>query len=147
MLNTILKSLSSETSNELVSKIGVPTEKLDDLFKVTGDVAENEIKSQVSKGGLDTVMNLFSNQKNSSFADNLQGNLINSLVAKYITKLGLSESLSNQAANFIVPKLISMVTKENTKTANNDASPLQSIFSMKDDSSGGLGGIVKGLFN
>jgi len=33
------------------------------LFKVTGDVAQDEIKNYVSKGGLDTVMNLFSRVK------------------------------------------------------------------------------------
>lgn len=147
MIDSILKSLASQTSDELVSKIGIPTEKLDDLFKVTGDVAEQEIKNQVSKGGLDTVMNLFSNQKNNSFAENLKGNLINSLVANFISKLGLSKSLSTQAANFIVPTLINMVTKENAKTADNDASPLQSIFSMGSKDKGGIGGMVKGLFN
>lgn len=146
MLDTILKSLASETSDELVKKIGVPTEKLDDLFKVTGDVAQDEVKNQMTSGALDTVMNLFSKGENSSFADNLQNNLISNLVSNFITKLGLSESLSRQAANFIVPTLIGLITKENSKTPDNDPSPLESIFSMGGKDAGGLGGIVKGLF-
>ncbi len=147
MIDTILKSLASETSDELVTKIGVPTEKLDDLFKVTGDVAQDEITNQVSKGGLSTVMNLFSKGQNNSFAENLKGNLVNNLVANFIAKLGLSKSLSTQAANFIVPTLINLITKENSKTADDDASPLKSIFSLGGKDAGGLGGIVKGLFN
>lgn len=147
MIDSILKSLASKTSDDLVKKVGVPTEKLDDLFKVTGDVAEQEIKNQVSKGGLKTVMNLFSNQKNNSFAEGLKGNLVNNLAANFISKLGLSKSLSTEAANFIVPTLINLVTKENSKTEDDDASPLQSIFSMGDKGKGGIGGMVKGLFN
>lgn len=147
MLESILKNLASQTSGELVSDIGVPTEKLDDLFKVTGEVAQDEIKNQVSEGGLGTVMNLFSNQKNSNFADNLKGNLVNNLVANFITKLGLSKTLSTQAANFIVPKLISLITKENSKTADDDASPLKSMFSLGGKDTGDIGGLVKGLFN
>jgi hypothetical protein len=147
MLDTIIKSLASETSRDLVSKIGVPTEKLDDLFKVTSDVAQDEIKNQVSKGGLDTVMNLFSKGENSSFADGLQNNLVNSLVSNFISKLGLSKELSNKAATFIVPTLINMITKENEKTPSDDASPLASIFSLGGKDDGGIGGMVKGLFN
>lgn len=147
MINSILKKLASETGDELVSKIGVPTEKLDGLFKVTGDVAQDEIKNQMSKGGLETVMNLFSNQKNSNFADSLKGNMVNNLVENFIAKLGLSKSISSQAANFIVPKLISLVTKENSKTTDDDASALQSIFSLGGKDSSDLGGLVKGFFN
>lgn len=148
MIDSILKKLASETGDELVSKIGVPTEKLDGLFKVTGDVAQDEIKNQMSKGGLETVMNLFSNQKNSNFADSLKGNMVNSLVENFIAKLGLSKSISSQAANFLVPKLISLVTKENSKTAaDDDASLLQSIFSLGGKDSSDLGGLVKGFFN
>lgn len=147
MIDSILKNLASETGDELVSKIGVPTEKLDGLFKVTGDVAQDEIKNQISKGGLDTIMNLFSSQKNSNLADSLKGNMVNSLIENFIAKLGLSKSISSQAANFIVPKLISLVTKENSKTADDDASPLQSIFSLGGKDSSDLGGLVKGFFN
>ena len=147
MLDSIIKSLASETSGDLVSKIGVPTEKLDDLFKVTGDVAQDEIKNQVSKGGLDTIMNLFSKGENNSFADGLKNNLVNSLVSNFISKLGLSKELSNKAATFIVPTLISLVTKENSKTPDDDAGPLKDIFSMGGKDEGGIGGMVKGLFN
>lgn len=147
MLDSIIKSLASKTGDDLVSKIGVPTEKLDDLFKVTGDVAQSEIKNQVANGGLDTVMNLFSKGKNNSFADGLQNNLVNSLVSSFISKLGLSKELSNKAATFIVPTLINLVTKQNEKTASDDASPLNDIFSMGGKDKGGIGGLVKGLFN
>jgi len=147
MLDTILRSLASETGQDLVSKIGVPTEKLDDLFKVTGEVAQDEITNQVSKGGLDTVMNLFSNGANSNFADGLQNNLVNNLVSGFISKLGLSPELSQKAATFIVPTLIGLITKENEKTPSNDASPLNSIFSLGDKGGGGLGDMVKGFFN
>lgn len=153
MLDSIIKSLASETGQDLVSKAGVPADKLDDLFKVTGEVAQDEIKNQVSNGGLDTIMNLFSSGKNNNFADNLQGNLINNLVSSLGTKLGLSKAVSTQAANFIVPTLVNLVTNENSKTPDDDPSPLASLFDLGNlagsgntKKSGGLGGIVKGLF-
>lgn len=146
MIESILKSLASETGQDLVSKIGVPTEKLDDLFKVTGEVTQKEITNQVSKGGLETIMNLFSNGANNSLANGLQNNLVNSLVSNFISKLGLSKELSNQAAKFIVPTLIGLITNENEKTPSNDPSPLKDIFSLGDNG-GDFGNIVKGLFS
>ena len=101
MLDSILKSLASETSQDLVSKVGVPTEKLDDLFKVTGDVTQDEITKHVSKGGLDTVMNLFSNGANSSLANGLQNNLVNGLVSGFISKLGLLKSFPIMRQNLL----------------------------------------------
>lgn len=149
MLDSILKSLASETSDKLVSQAGVSQDKVGDMLKITGDVATSEIKEQVSKGGLDTVMNLFSNNSNSGLANQLQGGLQNKLVSKFISMLGLSEEKSQMAAGIIVPMLLNLVTKENSKTPDNDPSPLESIFGSVLDSkggSGGLGGIVKGLF-
>ena len=150
MIESILKKLASETSKDLVSKVGIPSDKLDDVFKVTGDVAKNEIGKQVSKGGLDGIMSLFSNNENNSFANQIQGSLTNSLVSKLSSMLGISETKSKMAAGIIVPFLINLITKENSKTPDNDASPLTSIFGSVLESggkSGGLGGIVKGLFN
>lgn len=146
MIDSIIQSLASKTGQELVSNIGIPPNLLDDLFKITGNVAEDEIKNQISKGGLDTVMNLFSKGKNNSFADQLQNNLVSNLVANFISKLGLSESLSRQAANLIVPTLINLVTKENEKTPSHDTSPIQSIFSIGGKDADGLGSMLKGFF-
>ena len=53
---------------------------------------------------------------------------------------------SDNAAKFIVPTLIGLITRENEKTPSNDASPLSAIFSLG-DKGGGLGDMVKGLFS
>jgi len=48
----------------------------------------------------------------------------------------------------MVPILINLITKENSKSADDDdASPLKSIFSLGNKDAGNIGGIVKGLFN
>ncbi|NCC73753.1 MAG: hypothetical protein EOM06_10185 [Sphingobacteriia bacterium] len=128
MIETILKSLKSEVGDKILSNADIPSDKLDGVFSVIGDVASKEVTGKMMGGDLSTVMNLFSKQTNNSSANLLQNNIISGVVSGLVSKLGLSKQVSNTIANIAVPALINLITKKNSETPDDDPSPLNEIF-------------------
>jgi len=141
MIDTILKTLKNEIGGDLLSA-NVPENKIDDILKVVGDVSKKEVTNQMKEGNLSTVMNLFSNKTNSSQASGLQSNIQNGVIAGLISKLGISDKMANMISGIVVPALLKLITNKNSETPDDDASPLESIFSPK---GGGLGKKVGGI--
>lgn len=144
MIDKILKSLASDTTGDLTSKAGVPQNLLGDLFKVTGNVTTQEVTNHISSAGIAGAMNLFSNKPNNIMADNIQNSLTDSLVNNYASKLGLTKQQATLAAGIIVPTVIKLITNENSKTPDNDSSPIQSLFDLENakGASKAIGGLL-----
>lgn len=145
MIDKILNQLAKETSSELTQKAGVKKDILGDMFNITGEVATSEVANQLSTNGIGSLMTLFSNKPNNSLANSIESNLVTGLANNFIQKLGLSEDQAKMATNIIVPTLLSMITKENEKTPENDTSPIQKIFEVGNNAKGAKNAIG-GLF-
>jgi uncharacterized protein YidB (DUF937 family) len=143
MLENLLGTLKSEVGGQILNQAQLPAEHLDGVIKVIGDVAKKEVTGQMLGGGLGNVLNLFSNQSNNAGANALQSNITSGVISGLISKLGLSQQMSNTIATVAVPALINMITKKNSTTPDDDASPLHEIFGTAQKS--GLGGIAKNL--
>ncbi len=146
MIDAILNTLKGEVGNQIMEKANIPSDKLDDVMNVIGDSAKNEVLSQMTSGGLSTMMNLFSNNSNSSSANQLQSNIQNSIISGLIQKLGLSEGVANTISQTVVPVLIGLITKQNSKTPDDDPSPITDIFG-KVAGNKGVGDVLGNLFN
>jgi uncharacterized protein YidB (DUF937 family) len=146
MIDEILNVLKNEVGGQIMEKANIPSDKLDSVMNVIGDSAKKEVVSQMTSGNLSTMMNLFSNNKNSHGADDLQSSIQNNIVSGLIQKLGLSESIANTISNIAVPALIGLITKKNNETPDDDPSPLNDIFGNVMNNKGG-GNILGGLFN
>ena len=146
MIDSILNALKGEVGNQIIEKANIPSDKLDDVMSVIGDSAKSEVMSQMTSGGLSTMMNLFSNNSNSNSANQLQSNIQNSIVSGLIQKLGLSDGVANTISQIVVPALIGLITNNNNKTPDDDPSPLTDIFG-KVAGNKGLGDALGGLFN
>lgn len=145
MIESILKNLAGETAKDLTGKAGIPENLLGELFKVTGNVATQEVAKQATSGGMENLMNLFSNKPNNNFANSIQNNLVSSLVTNFTSKLGLSQQQATMASGIIVPLLINMITKKNGETPENDPSPIQQVFNLGGNAKGAksmLGGLL-----
>ena len=145
MLDQIIKSLKSEVGGELLSKANLPSDKLDDVFSIVGNVAQEKILGEMTGGGLSTVMNLFSNQSNTGAANQLQSSISNGVISGITSKLGLSQGVANTIAGIIIPALMNLITKKNSQTPDDDPSPLNELFG-GGKAKGGLGGIVGKIF-
>jgi len=60
MLDQLLSGLKGSVAGDLVDKIGIPTDKIDDVLQVTGEVATKEVAKEAVSGGMGNLMNLFS---------------------------------------------------------------------------------------
>jgi uncharacterized protein YidB (DUF937 family) len=103
---------------------------------------------EMMSGGLDTVMNLFSNKSNSSAADGLQSLLTTTLINKFMGKLGLSQEGGSTLASSIVPTIINLISKKNGETPDTDSSALSSLFGGgSSDALDKAKGMLGGMFN
>lgn len=139
MLDNILNVLKSDVGGQILKQTNLPSDKLDGIFSLIGNVASSEVSKNMLSGDLSTVMNLFSEKKNNNAADQLQSNISSGVIGGLISKLGLSEGIANTIANIAVPALIKLITKKNSETADDDPSPLNELFGGKE---GGLGGAM-----
>ena len=143
MLEKLIGSLKSEVGGQILSQTQIPSGSLDKVFSVIGDVTKKEVTGQMLGGGLGNVMNLFSNQSNNTGANLLQSNITTGVVSGLVSKLGLSQQVSNTIATVAVPALINMIIKKNSVTPDDDPSPLNDIFGAGKKAA--LGGIAKNL--
>jgi hypothetical protein len=147
MLEQLIGTLKSEVGGQIVSQTQLPSNNLDKVFSVIGDVAKKEVTSQMLGGGLGNVMNLFSKQTNNTGANLIQSNIISGVVGGLVSKLGLSQQVSSSIAQISVPALVNMITNKNSATPDDDPSPLNEIFgSAKKAAMGGLAKNLLGKF-
>ncbi len=144
MLDQILNGLKSQVGDKLTQIPGFNVNQIDDVIGITGDVVKEKVTSEISGGGIGTLMNLFSNSSNNSSANSLQNSITEGIVSKLISKLGLNSSVASSVAGVIVPMIISKITGENSKTPDDDPSPLANLFGDGDSSS--IGGMLNKLF-
>lgn len=145
MLNSIISGLQSQLGSELQQKAGVTSDMAQKILQETGNIATSEVKKEAINGGMDTLMNLFSNKPNSKQSNQLQKNITDALVGSLSTKFKLPKAKATMIAGIVIPALMSLVTKENSKTKDSDPSPLESLFDLAGKGGAGksiIGGIL-----
>lgn len=144
MLDLILNGLKDQVGGDLQQKAGVQPNMLDDILKITGNVATKEVSKEMLGGNLGAVMNLFSNQSNNAQASSLQSNIMNGMVSNFVQQLGLKKETAGMVTAIIIPALMNMITKKNAETPEDDASPLNDLFNPKGQGGDNnpLGGLI-----
>lgn len=145
MLDTILGQLKNEVGPKLQSEAGVDSSQMDGIMGVVQSVAGEKIGKSLMGDGLNSVMNLFSDKPNTTQADTLQSDITGGIVSGLIEKLGFSSEKATSITSTIVPIIINLITKKNSETPDDDASPLTDLFGGGD--LGGLADKVGGFFN
>ncbi len=146
MIDDLMKGLQGQTGSELTKIPGLKPNQLDDIFKISGETVTKEMSSQMMGGNVNTLMNLFSNQKNSSSADMLQGNLEKTLISNITQKLGLDKNTSSAVVSMLLSKIINQITNKNSQTPDNDSSPLESLFGGNKGGAKDIGNLLNKLF-
>lgn len=139
MLEQLLQGLQGQVGKEVQEKAGVDSDMMAQIMKIAGGVASQQVAKQITSGGINDVMNLFSNKPNNSNANALQSNISNDLVSNLIQKLGLDEQKAAMISSLVIPAVMNMITQKNNETPENDSSPITDLFG------GNKVGLVKGL--
>lgn len=144
MIENLLQTLKSEVGSQITGQTRLPSGNLDKVFSVIGDVTKKEVTQQMVGGGLSNVMNLFSKQQNNAGANLIQSNITSGVISGLVGKLGLSQDVSKSIAQIAVPALVNMITNKNSRTPDDDPSPLNELFGGS-AKSGVLGGVAKNI--
>lgn len=139
MLEQLLEGLKGQVGQEVQEKAGVDSDMMSQIMQLAGGVATKEVGKEMMGGGLDTVMNLFSNNSNSTGANSLQTNITTGVVSSLVEKLGFDEGKASMITAIVIPAIMNLVTQKNAETPDNDSSPIDALFG------GDKGGMVKGL--
>lgn len=145
MIGDILKGLQGETSGQLTKIPGFNSNQLDDVFGIAGDVVTKQVGSQLLGGNSGALMSLFSKGSNNSSANDLQGSIEKGIITKLTSDLGMNRNVASQVVSVLLPSILGKVTGINSKTPDNDLSPLESLFGGgkgKND----IGGMLNKLF-
>lgn len=128
MLSTIISSLKDNVSGELIEKAGVSQDQLPKIFDQIGSVAQEKLGGELASGNIGSLMNLFSNNSNSSSADGIQTALTSGIVSKLAGNFGIDKNQAASIANIVIPKLLGMITNKNSETPDSDSSFLSNML-------------------
>jgi len=151
MLEELIKSGGSELMSQLGSKFNLNSTQGNKVVDVTTDVLKKGITKEVTSGNFDGILSLL-NGKSSSAGSALTNSLTESLVAGFISKVGLSKEVSGTIAKFVIPFLMSKLAKNKPAGGFNAASLMQMVQGSAGDAikdkagdllKGGLGNLFK----
>jgi uncharacterized protein YidB (DUF937 family) len=128
MIADILSALKGGVANDLMTKAGVSQDQLPQIMDVVGDVTKNKLGGELASGNLGSIMNLFSNNANSSASDGIQASLTAGIVSQLSSKLGIDSGMANTIASIVIPKLLEMITSKNSETPDSDSSFISGII-------------------
>ncbi len=126
MLEQLLKSGGSELISQFGSKFKLNSDQGQKVADVTTDVLKKGITNEVTSGKFDGILSLL-NGTSSSAGNALTSSLTESLVSSFISKVGLSKEMSATIAKFVIPFIMSKLSK-NKPSGGFDASSLMEMF-------------------
>ena len=110
MLEQLLKAGGSELISQLGSKFNLTPSQGEKVADVTTDVIQKGITKEVTSGNFDGILSLLNGQS-SSAGNALTNSFTESLVAGFISKVGLSKEISGTIAKFVIPFAMSKLSK------------------------------------
>ncbi|MDX2172714.1 MAG: hypothetical protein SFY56_06295 [Bacteroidota bacterium] len=137
MFDNLLNLVKEHAGDAIINNNSIPNEKNDEAIHSTTTSIVNTLKSQVSGGNLNSVMDMFKSGNTTTVSNSLNTNVAGDLMKKF--------NLDQSAANNIVSSLLPNVMDSFVKKTND---PNDKSFDLKDVMSS-LGGsnMLSGLTN
>ncbi len=112
MLEQILQTVKGQMGNQLIDKIGMSSGETEKSFDVLGGSLTEIIGNESQGGGLSTLLNLFSDNDNSSESNSLMEKFGSSLVGDLVSKAGLTKTKASGFKDLVLPLVIKFVSKK-----------------------------------
>lgn len=140
-----LNSLLSENKGAITKLLGglnLSSKEVDKTIDSTKTVVGDAIAKE-SRGGLDTLLNLFSDDDNSSASNSFLKGIDSSLVKKLISS-GFNKQKAGSIKELIVPFVVKLVA---SKIGGNSGMLTSLLGGLTSGNSKGPGGLLGKLFN
>lgn len=146
MFDNLLNLVKEHAGDSIINNPAIPNEKNDDAIHSTTTSIVDALKGQMTSGNLSAITDMFkgNNVNTSSVASSVQSNVVTDLMKKF----GIDNAQASNIASSLIPKVMESFTKK-TNDPNDKSFDLSSIVSSLGGGSaaGGIGGMLKGLFN
>jgi hypothetical protein len=146
MFDNLLNLVKEHAGDAIVNNPAIPNEKNDEAISSTTNSIIDTLKGQLTSGNLTAITDMFKggNVNASSVASSVQSNVATDLMKKF----GIDNAQASNIASSLIPKVMESFTKK-TNDPNDSSFDLSSIMSSLGGGSaaGGIGGMLKGLFN
>lgn len=145
MLDGILK-LVKEQVLDAVTKADVPVDKQVATIDTATTTIVDGLKDNLNAGSISSLLSLFGGNSNKeAIASNpLISSIQSSVVSALTEHVGLSPSIAKSVASMAVPAIIGLLSKKSGDSK--DSFDLGSFAESISKKSGGLGGLIGGLF-
>ena len=131
MLEQILDLVKQQGQQSVVENTDIPNEQNNEVMKEAASTITDGFQNVLSSGGLQSIIGMFSDDKNTSkgglLSHPLVGTMIGQLANKLIKKMNLSPAVANSVANNIIPGVLSKLIGN---TRSTDAS--HATFNLND---------------
>lgn len=148
MIEGILNAVKGQVVGSLTEKLGLNNSEVDTVLSSSQEALEKTVADEASNNGVDTLLNLFSENSNSDSANSLLSGLGGNLISS-LTKHGFNSGTSSQIKEIVLPIIINFVSKK----VGGDSSNLMGLLggaiggNNKDDLLGNIGSsVLKNLF-
>lgn len=148
MIDGILNAVKGEVVGALTEKLNLNDGQIDSVLSSSQDALEKTVADEAGSNGVDTLLNLFSDNDNSSSANSLLSGLGGNLISS-LTKSGFESGTSSQIKDIVLPLVISFISKKVGGDSSNLTGLLGGVLGggSKDDLLGNIGSsVLKNLF-
>jgi len=137
-----LQSLVKEHAGEaIINNPAIPNDKNDEVIADAGSSIVSGLKSAVTNGNIDGVVNLFKNGGNEAATSPITHNIQAGFVQNLIQKFGLDQGKASMIASSVIPMVMQKFVHK-TNDANDKGFDLQDIIGNLTGGAG-LGDILK----
>ncbi len=141
MFDNLLNLVKQNAGDAIINNNAIPNEKNDEAIHSTTTSIVDTLKSQISSGNLNSIMELFKGGNTTNVTNTLNTNVSGDLMKKF----NLDQTTATNIASSLLPKVMDSFVKK-TNDPNDTSFDLSSIVSSLGGNVGGIGGMLKGLF-
>ncbi|HRH66811.1 MAG TPA: DUF937 domain-containing protein [Bacteroidia bacterium] len=145
MLDNLIKLVKDNAGEAIINNPAIPNDKKDAVIEAASHGIMDQLKSVVTGGGTQNIMELFKGGNTS--ANPMVGQISNSVAQSLMSKFGIESSQAGSIVKSLVPGVLSQLVNK-TNDPNDKSFDLQGILSSLGGKStvGGILESVKKLF-
>ena len=148
MFENLLNLVKENAGDGIIDNPVIPNEKNEDAIQTTTTSIFESLKAQFSSGNLSSIMDMFKGGGTSATQSSVGNAVQTNVVSDLMRKFGIDNSQATEIANKLVPKVMEKFVNK-TNDPNDKSFDLPSIVNSLGvtTAGGGIGSMIKGLFN
>jgi uncharacterized protein YidB (DUF937 family) len=146
MFDNLLNLVKEHAGDAIVNNPAIPNEKNDEAIQSTTSTIVDTLKAKLASGNLNSIMDMFKGGGSAVNASSIGSEVHANVVTDLMKKFGIDNAQASGIASKIIPTVMEKFVNK-TNDPNDKSFDVSSILSSLGGNAGGIGGMLKGLFN